>query len=449
MENGCVLPEIDYPDYLPEDARVWARDHRELLELVVEELLRTGTWQPLTDLTRKLAREGRPASLRSIFWEMPKPLGFINHNPERVILTPFGLRTTYAGHKLLAGFTGVLTIAAERYVSEDDEPTITRADAARGTVESDPYVTALSDIALAAPFLGSGHGGPDEEWTREITDDVVRYLHARSTETYLRTRAAELAGSPQLGWQPTGTLQPSQPAIQAIPYQPGPSHQPSLAVIVPSNEPEHRDVFISHASEDKDAIARPLAEELRRRGHSVWFDEYELVIGDSLRRKIDAGLAGSTTGVVILSHAFFSKPWPQLELDGFTARLTGGESNVIVPIWHGLTESDMLRYSPTLAGLLAARSDQGVSRIADEIERVLARRAQSAVGPGPTVGGSSTAEPPSPPKSATANAPIPSSGAGGEAIVGLLTQGNEVALRETLRRGRKQFEEQADRLRSL
>jgi TIR domain len=42
-----------------------------------------------------------------------------------------------------------------------------------------------------------------------------------------------------------------------------------------------RDVFISHASEGKDAIARPLAECLRARGCSVWFDEYEPVLGDS------------------------------------------------------------------------------------------------------------------------------------------------------------------------
>jgi uncharacterized protein HemY len=59
-----VLSEIDYPDYLPENARAWAHEHQDLLELIVEEFLRTGTWQPLKELTRKLAREGRPAALR-------------------------------------------------------------------------------------------------------------------------------------------------------------------------------------------------------------------------------------------------------------------------------------------------------------------------------------------------------------------------------------------------
>ena len=44
------------------------------------------------------------------------------------------------------------------------------------------------------------------------------------------------------------------------------------------------DVFISHASEDKEEVARPLAEALRKNGLSVWYDEFELKIGDSLRR---------------------------------------------------------------------------------------------------------------------------------------------------------------------
>jgi hypothetical protein len=137
---------------------------------------------------------------------------------------------------------------------------------------------------------------------------------------------------------------------------------------------EQRDVFISYASEDRSVIASPLAAELVQRGHTVWFDEYELVLGDSLRTRIDEGLADSTIGVVILSHHFFAKPWPRRELDGFNARLMGGERNVLVPIWHELTEGDLLRYSPPLASLLAGNSTEGVRMLAQRIERVLARR---------------------------------------------------------------------------
>ena len=67
------------------------------------------------------------------------------------------------------------------------------------------------------------------------------------------------------------------------------------------------DVFISHASEDKDDFVRPLADALRARGFSVWFDELTLKVGDSLRRSIDRGLARSRFGVVVVSPNFLNK----------------------------------------------------------------------------------------------------------------------------------------------
>ena len=43
------------------------------------------------------------------------------------------------------------------------------------------------------------------------------------------------------------------------------------------------DLFICHASEDKEVVARPLAEYLREKGYRVWYDEFSLKIGDSLK----------------------------------------------------------------------------------------------------------------------------------------------------------------------
>jgi hypothetical protein len=80
------------------------------------------------------------------------------------------------------------------------------------------------------------------------------------------------------------------------------------------------DVFISHASEDKDAIVRELAEALDGEGLDVWYDEFELRVGSSLRRSIDQGLANSRFGVVVLSNAFFKRDWPNYELDGLVTR---------------------------------------------------------------------------------------------------------------------------------
>ena len=97
------------------------------------------------------------------------------------------------------------------------------------------------------------------------------------------------------------------------------------------------DVFISHASEDKD-FAAPLAAALTDEGLNVWYDEYELSIGDSIRQGVDAGLARSRFGVVVVSPYFLQKDWTQYELDGLQARQMSGD-RVILPIWHRITNT--------------------------------------------------------------------------------------------------------------
>lgn len=131
------------------------------------------------------------------------------------------------------------------------------------------------------------------------------------------------------------------------------------------------DVFISHATEDKDDFVRPLALELARLGYSVWFDEFSLELGDSLRRSLDNGLSNARFGVVVLSPSFFAKNWTQYKLDSLTQReLTGGEK-VILPVWHKVSRLDVSRYSLRLADKIAIDSSHGVTAIALKISEVL------------------------------------------------------------------------------
>ena len=131
------------------------------------------------------------------------------------------------------------------------------------------------------------------------------------------------------------------------------------------------DVFISHASEDKAAAARPLADALRKLGVSVWLDAFELKIGDSLRGKIDYGLAHSRFGVVILSPAFFAKDWPRYELDGLVTRRVSGRQ-FILPVWHGITWAEVAAASPSLADKIArSTAEFTLPEIAEEIANVV------------------------------------------------------------------------------
>ena len=131
------------------------------------------------------------------------------------------------------------------------------------------------------------------------------------------------------------------------------------------------DVFISHASEDKDDVVRPLSIALKEKGLSVWYDEFELKIGDSLRRKIDVGLSKSNFGIVVISRDFIKKGWTNYELDGLITRSISGEQQLL-PIWHNITKKEVMDYSPSLADKVARNTAiNTVEEIADEIAEVI------------------------------------------------------------------------------
>ncbi len=142
----------------------------------------------------------------------------------------------------------------------------------------------------------------------------------------------------------------------------------------PEEEIDNRreyDVFISHASEDKDAVVRPLAIALQNAGLSVWYDEFELKIGDSLRRKIDVGLAKSNFGIVVISRDFIKKGWTNYELDGLITRSVSGEQ-ILLPIWHNITKQEVVDYSPSLADKVARNTAiNTIDEIADEIASLI------------------------------------------------------------------------------
>jgi hypothetical protein len=128
-------------------------------------------------------------------------------------------------------------------------------------------------------------------------------------------------------------------------------------------------IFISHASEDKDGFVRPLAEALRKK-FDVWYDEYELKVGDSLRAKIDEGLHKADYSVVVLSPSFFNKKWTKAELDGLLA-LETSTHKLILPVWHCMTLAEVTVQSPILAGRFAADGAKGIPVVVDSIEQAI------------------------------------------------------------------------------
>ncbi len=131
------------------------------------------------------------------------------------------------------------------------------------------------------------------------------------------------------------------------------------------------DIFVSHASEDKNEIVRPLAKMLIAKGYSVWYDEISLKLGDSLRKNIDNGLGSSKYGVVILSPNFFEKNWPEYELNSLVQLELDRGEKCILPIWHNIDKTTVIKYSAALADKVADVSTLGLEKLCERISDVV------------------------------------------------------------------------------
>ena len=112
------------------------------------------------------------------------------------------------------------------------------------------------------------------------------------------------------------------------------------------------DVFVSHASEDKETFVKPFVDELKKLEIAVWYDSDTIKWGDSIRKKIDEGLKNSKFGIVVISSDFIRKYWTNHELDGLFNLEESGDSRIL-PIWHNITKAEVVKFSPSLAAKMA------------------------------------------------------------------------------------------------
>jgi len=110
--------------------------------------------------------------------------------------------------------------------------------------------------------------------------------------------------------------------------------------------------FICHDSRDKEAVARRIAVNLQKMLCPVWYDEFSLHVGDSLRDSIEKGLSECRKCVLVLSPNFLSNSgWTKREFDSlFTRELLEG-SQLALPVWYGVTKDQVYAYSAGLLGV--------------------------------------------------------------------------------------------------
>ena len=82
-------------------------------------------------------------------------------------------------------------------------------------------------------------------------------------------------------------------------------------------------VFISHRSAQK-KFAASVAQSLKERGAFVWFDEWDIMPGDSIPEAINRGLGWCTHLVLIVDDTFFESKWATAEVEAVLYRHLSG-----------------------------------------------------------------------------------------------------------------------------
>jgi len=121
--------------------------------------------------------------------------------------------------------------------------------------------------------------------------------------------------------------------------------------------------FISHSSGDKE-MAERLARDLISHGIDVWFDKWEIMPGDSLRRKIEQGISEASHFIVLLTSNSLSSEWVQTELDAAMVRKIENECRLLPVLYNVPFEEIPL----TLRGLFSVNLDdyrEGLDQLID------------------------------------------------------------------------------------
>lgn len=132
------------------------------------------------------------------------------------------------------------------------------------------------------------------------------------------------------------------------------------------------DVFICHASEDKEVVATPLFEALAKREIKVFIDNDAIDWGDSLVSKINTALKKSKYVIAIVSDESVKKSWPMKELNTVLAAEISSKETKLLPLMVGDGE-ELLKEIPLLGDKLFVNFNNNIEEIADKVEKLLQR----------------------------------------------------------------------------
>ena len=130
------------------------------------------------------------------------------------------------------------------------------------------------------------------------------------------------------------------------------------------------DVFVSHASEDKENFVKPLVMALKDNGINAWYDKHEIGWGDSFSSSINRGLVKSRYAIVVLSPYSMHKYWTNTELDTILS-MESVNAQKLLPIFHNISYEEIIAQKPIISGRLGINSNEGIEYIVEQMKKQL------------------------------------------------------------------------------
>lgn len=136
------------------------------------------------------------------------------------------------------------------------------------------------------------------------------------------------------------------------------------------NTSDHKTLFLSHASVDKNQYVEPFAEALDKAGINYWLDSSEIRWGDSFVAAINRGLSNSDFLIPFLSNAFLDRPWPEAEFySALAIQNSGGQARVLPLICD--SKEDVLHRYPLLKSLAYKEFSEGTEALVLSIKELI------------------------------------------------------------------------------
>lgn len=104
------------------------------------------------------------------------------------------------------------------------------------------------------------------------------------------------------------------------------------------------DVFVSHASADKENYVQELQESFKKLGIKIFYDADTIEWGDDWEQKIKNGLEKCRYGVIVVTKNFYNRIWTEKELKSFLIRQNNNGENVILPILYNTSIDELKKH---------------------------------------------------------------------------------------------------------